>query len=275
MVTHIVSAIIPTHERGALLERALLSVMSQDRLPDEVVIVNGSIHPLADIEVRFGGEVPVIVLEQGMCAGASAARNAGALQARGTYLAFLDDDDEWLPPYISTVLATAQDHNADVVCTDFVARNSRGVDVREKSAPMQLLADEFIRHNAGLRGSNLFIRKSVYHAVGGFDVNLWSLNDLDIAIRLSHASGICYRPLNTPLVRFNNHDGPRLSTPCSKKKSDGVRSFYEKYSPVMTESQRRHFQWWVRSMWCVDENGNITGDASEAADGTDRSRPIT
>lgn len=96
----LVSAVIPTRSRPTLLACAIRSALRQtwSRL-EVIVVVDGPdlatetlLGSLADPRLR------VVFLPQS--SGGSAARNAGVRAARGEWIAFLDDDDEWLPEKI-------------------------------------------------------------------------------------------------------------------------------------------------------------------------------
>ena len=93
----LVSVVIPTWNRGALLERAVRSALGQEETERAEVLImdDGStdgteerIRGLGDERIRY------FRLEHG---GACAARNRGAEEARGEYIAFLDSDDTWRP----------------------------------------------------------------------------------------------------------------------------------------------------------------------------------
>ena len=95
----LVSVVIPTHNRADLLDAALLSVMAQEGIGTEfeieiLVIDDGSTDRTPDL-VR--GYPDVQYYRGEVSRGTSAARNRGVTEARGQYVAFLDDDDTWLP----------------------------------------------------------------------------------------------------------------------------------------------------------------------------------
>lgn len=90
------SVIIPTYRRPALLLHALRSVVEQLQAGDEVIVVDdggGDEETRRTVE-RFGVGVRYLCTPH---LGAGAARNAGVRAATGDTVAFLDDDDEWLP----------------------------------------------------------------------------------------------------------------------------------------------------------------------------------
>jgi glycosyltransferase involved in cell wall biosynthesis len=98
----LISAIVPTYRRPALLDRSLGSVLAQTWRPLELVVVDdesGDETP-AVLEAFAARAREADVAYQWLTqtnAGAGAARNAAMAKARGRWLAFLDDDDEWLP----------------------------------------------------------------------------------------------------------------------------------------------------------------------------------
>lgn len=101
----LVSVVIPTRRRPALLARAVASVLSQthDRL-EVVVVVDG---PDRETVERLGhfNDSRLRVVELASSRGGSLARNAGVAAARGDWVAFLDDDDDWLPEKLERQLA--------------------------------------------------------------------------------------------------------------------------------------------------------------------------
>ncbi|HUG49112.1 MAG TPA: glycosyltransferase family A protein [Candidatus Limnocylindria bacterium] len=93
----LVSVVISTRGRAELLLRAIGSVLAQTYgLLEIVVVVDG---PDEETELALGGVHDDRLRWQvnGQSVGGSEARNVGVRAARGEWVAFLDDDDEWLP----------------------------------------------------------------------------------------------------------------------------------------------------------------------------------
>lgn len=103
----LVSVIIPTTRRPKLLMRALASVLGQTHGELEVIVVVDGPNPetLAALEGVVDPRVRVLQNQESL--GPGMARNLGAGQARGEWIAFLDDDDEWLPLKLELQLAGA------------------------------------------------------------------------------------------------------------------------------------------------------------------------
>src|SRR5271156_6668753 len=95
----IVSAVIPTRGRAELLCRAVRSALAQTLREIEVVVVIDGEDPATSIALdelaQQDGRLWVLAL--GASVGGSDARNRGVDAAAGEWVAFLDDDDEWLP----------------------------------------------------------------------------------------------------------------------------------------------------------------------------------
>src|SRR4029450_3547771 len=183
-----VSVVIPTCDRPLFLERALQSVCEQERLPEEIIVVDDG-APYAALETRNAVEKfrrRALRLVSNTCSkGASGARNSGAALASGTVLAFLDDDDEWLPAYLSTPIRRFESEALDVMCTDLLYRYDDASERPGMNAPDALVVNAFPTRNPGLIGSNLIIRPALYRALGGFDESLRTSEDMDFGIRLS------------------------------------------------------------------------------------------
>ncbi|HLJ60364.1 MAG TPA: glycosyltransferase family A protein [bacterium] len=187
MVRPLVSAIITTHNRAGLLAEALSSVYAQERRGElfelEVIVVDdASSDDTPAVVARF----PATYLRHGVNRGAAAARNTGVEAGRGAYVAFLDDDDLWLPSKLRTQVPVLEAHaDVGVVYSSFVLTQ----DGREKEWPVfgpsgdifdQLLMGNFIAMMTTL------VRRSALLQVGGFDVELASAEDYDFWLRLSH-----------------------------------------------------------------------------------------
>jgi glycosyltransferase involved in cell wall biosynthesis len=99
--------VIPLFNKEQAIGYSIQSVLRQDTPPNELIIVDdGSTDRSAQIVTELlsgsGGNISWRIISQEQ-AGVSAARNKGATEARGRYIAFLDADDEWLPGYLSEI----------------------------------------------------------------------------------------------------------------------------------------------------------------------------
>ncbi|MCB9779941.1 MAG: glycosyltransferase [Alphaproteobacteria bacterium] len=235
-----ISVVIPTRDRPGLLPRALRSVAAQVRPPDEVVVVNDGGQPL-----RLEG---ARIVEAGPGAGAGIARNVGAAAARCAWLAFLDDDDEWHPAYLEEAEACSRD--ADLVLTAFTKVRANGEVLPEKVPPERLETSDVLVRNPGLRGSNLFIRRSVYLGLRGFDETLACAQDLDLAVRLADARLRVHRNCERR-VNFHAHAAARISTP-SPLNAYGNRTYLARQGRRMAPAQVAAFRARTRKLFGTD-----------------------
>lgn len=105
----VVSVVIPTLGRDSL-RAALDSARTQQGVDVDIIVVNDSGQPLVG---DLGAHVRVI--DTPGRTGSAAARNAGLAEVRGDFLAFLDDDDTWLPGHLSTAVdALTAQPDADI-----------------------------------------------------------------------------------------------------------------------------------------------------------------
>lgn len=103
-----VSVIIPTYNRAHLIGRAIQSVLNQTYQDFEIIVVDdGSTDNTDEVVKDFGDERIGYIRHKGNKGGA-AARNTGIRAAKGEYIAFLDDDDEFLPNKIESLLPPLQ-----------------------------------------------------------------------------------------------------------------------------------------------------------------------
>lgn len=255
-----VTAIVPTCNRPVMLERALRSIAAQELVPTEVIVVNdagGHYENATRRVVEKCGPENSIVFNNWHAKGASGARNTGADLAIGEFLAFLDDDDEWLPSYLAEAFSSIALNDFDMICAGLYCQFDDGVDRLGKTGPERLLQELFLTRNPGLVGSNFIIRRSLFRDIGGFDESLPACNDIDLGIRLSLYGNVKYERLPKRLVRIYQHGGERLGTRGGEAMRVGVRRFYELHAHRMTETQREEFCSNVHRFWGLDERGLV------------------
>jgi glycosyltransferase involved in cell wall biosynthesis len=117
-----VSVVIPTLRRPKLVTKAVESVLTQTMRDLElIVVVDGPDPATAEALAQIRDE-RLQVIQNAASAGPGKARNIGGAAARGTWIAFLDDDDEWLPEKLERQLAAAgpPDQRLIVTCLNHI-----------------------------------------------------------------------------------------------------------------------------------------------------------
>ncbi|WP_055531170.1 glycosyltransferase family 2 protein [Streptomyces graminilatus] len=110
-----ISVIIPTADRPGPLHRALRSLARQTFRDFEVIVVRDGGPPVRTVVDSWKRDLPVTLIDTDPRRGVSHARNTALAAARGEYVAFLDDDDVYLPQHLATAHRALQAGHADVV----------------------------------------------------------------------------------------------------------------------------------------------------------------
>lgn len=206
MLEALVSVIIPTYNRGYCIAESVKSVLAQTYSKLEVIIIDdGStdntkevVEGLADDRIRY------CVLERNI--GPSKARNIGVSMARGEYVAFQDSDDIWDIKKLEKQMQLFHEGVGAVFCdfdyTEYGVIHTLfdGEDIKSciEQTPLPLLAKKNV-----IGTPTVVIRKDIYDLVGGFDEEIYSFEDWDIAVKLSeHTMLSC---VNESLVHVNKH----------------------------------------------------------------------
>lgn len=109
--TDTISVIIPFYSRKDWLEEAIESVLEQTLLPDEIIVVNdGSKEDISTIELKYINKVKFVYQTN---KGSASARNTGIKLSTGTYVAFLDSDDLWLPKKLEIQLKYMKENDLE------------------------------------------------------------------------------------------------------------------------------------------------------------------
>lgn len=190
----LVSVIVPTYRRPQAVVRAVESVSRQTYRQLEIVIVDDNGADTADqfatraaLAPAIGaGRVRYIVHETN--AGANAARNTGIRHASGSFLALLDDDDEWVPEKIAKqVPVMSADERIGVVYGRTLIRyDDLGIQYSTRpSLSGNIHPQQLIENYVGAMSTVLIRRAAVIDQP--FDENLPARHDYDLWIRLSAA----------------------------------------------------------------------------------------
>jgi glycosyltransferase involved in cell wall biosynthesis len=209
-----VSVVIPTWDRARSFGRALDSALAQTEPDFEVVVIDdGPSSDAAERVVRDRADARVRYIKLPAHRGVSAARNAGVLAATGTYVAFLDDDDEWLPEKLQRQLETIEGAD-DSVGAVYTARFT--VDESTGRCTTTRFAQSFRPGDGNtVTTSSILIKRDCLTQAGPFDDELEAGEDYDMWIRVFQRSRFVY--LDVPLVKYYVHPGS-ISSDYRKKR---------------------------------------------------------
>lgn len=189
----LVSAIIPTRDRAGLVGRAVASALAQTHAPLEVIVVDdGSTDDTPAVLAAFcEPRLTVVRLDPGR--GVSAARNAGLAVARGTYVALLDSDDEWLPAKTARQVAFMREKGLAISQTrEIWMRGGRRVNPGNAHAKPDGFFFEKALERCLVSPSTVLCTREFFQEVGGFDEGLPACEDYDLWLRalLRHPVGL-------------------------------------------------------------------------------------
>jgi glycosyltransferase involved in cell wall biosynthesis len=196
-----VSVIIPVYNGAATLATAIDSALAQDFAGEfEVIVVNdGSTDSSAAVIDRYRGRIKAVARDNG---GLSAARNSGAAEASGEYLAFLDADDLWMRDKLDlTVRALDRKPGAVLVYSDAVQVDESGAEispgfVSPALARAPTMAD-LLERWWPILPSAAIVRRRIFDQLGGFHAPMRSYEDMDFWLRARELGEFEYvaRPL--------------------------------------------------------------------------------
>jgi GT2 family glycosyltransferase len=209
--------VITTCNRPLLLPRALASALRQSYDRYDVVVVDDCSDLPVVIEPPTGRTVTLFRTPRRL--GFAGAINFGASRAKGRWIAFLDDDDEYEPELLRRTherLGTAPPQRQFSWCTTvFVHYDGTDYPVREtvRSFPEKFESENELLMTTTSVGSGygLAVNRKVFHDLGGFDErNFWAIADTEFFFRLIAAG---YRPtvVSEPLMRVHRHGGPKMT----------------------------------------------------------------
>ena len=198
----LLSVIVPAWNREETIVRAVESLRSQTLTNFEVVVVDNGSTDATISRVRSMSDERLRIVSLPENVGPSAARNAGAALARGTYLGFLDSDDEVEPEWAASLVATFDDPRFAVACCGY--HSTRGGDVLP--ADLGRAFGPFVgRFQAGA----FILRRDVFELVGGYVDRLWYGENTEFALRVTAWCVENNRDIaSIPRVLMRWHQGP-------------------------------------------------------------------
>jgi glycosyltransferase involved in cell wall biosynthesis len=184
------SVVIPTLNRLELLKQTVNSVLAQTYSNYEIIIAdNGSTDGTMNYLESFGGGVRVVYQPK---KGPGTARNSGVAQAKGQYIAFLDNDDIWLPWTLAIYHEVIQRHQPSMIFGATIEFHDKMPNVERASLIAECFHDYFETANDPqfIGSSMIAVRRNVFERVNGFDESLFLHEDHDLLLRLGTSPGL-------------------------------------------------------------------------------------
>ena len=189
-----VSVVMPLYNRARTVGRAIDSVLKQNFVDFELIIVDdGSTDDGAEV-VAGVGDKRIRLIRLGQNRGGNAARNHGVREARGRIISFLDSDDEYLPNKLQTIVDTF-DANPGLgglidsfrkLYPDGRSKDCRNPRIRDRDALLEALFDRRLWKST----PSISVTPADAAAAGLFDEQLKRRQDYDFLIRLIRSAEV-------------------------------------------------------------------------------------
>jgi glycosyltransferase involved in cell wall biosynthesis len=208
----LVSVVLPTRDRLGLLRRAVASVRAQTEQRFELIVVDDASTDgtQAYLESLPAADGRIRVVRNAVPGGGGGARNEGLRLSRGEWIAFIDDDDEWMAHKLERQLQTLSSNATAVACScSYLVRSAaRGWRVMPPRANASL--QQLLMYNCLGGASVCLCSSAVLRNIGGFDARLKAAQDLDLWVRLRQQGDVAV--CTEALVVHRAHTGPRITT---------------------------------------------------------------
>lgn len=258
----LVSAIITTHNRLPLLKRAIDSVRSQTYTNIELIVVDdGSTDGTREYCENQSFSYIYIAHNQrpaSVIGGGNYARNVGVKAAQGEYVAFLDDDDAWLPEKIEKQVALIESKDCELVYggVRYEQISVEGVSYQDSVHPESFQGDmshRILLTTATTTTSNILARRDAVIEAGMFDVSLAFWQEYELLIRMAQRKPFYFVSEPTFLFRQDSIDPHRI---CNKFFGwrESVRRIHHKHRNLYAQLNL-HERMLVRRMLLRDAAG--------------------
>ena len=242
-----VTGIITTYARAtSVLERAIKSMLAQTHPLAEILVVddNPDDSPMSEAvrELCLSYDEVTYIKQDGN-RGACAARNLALERAKGEFVGFLDDDDEWLPEKTEKQLKRFEEAGEDaglVYCHGWAVIDETGereLYYNSVSSGPEISYDEILGYDYIGSTSNPLIRKSCLDTVGGFWEAQPARQDYELWIRIGRSSRLICDP--EPLFLYHKHAGEQI-TKDRRKSYTGFKNIYQRYYEDYKKRPRAH-----------------------------------
>lgn len=234
--------------------------MQQTLAPDELVIVADS-RPFSEEEQRtlrrLLGTLPLRILHNSRVPGVAGAWNTGLEDIRtrhqNTYVAILDDDDEWDAEHLECCMQMASSGTTDADIVVSGLRLIKNGTELPREPLTTLFIDDFLVGNPGWQGSNTFVHIRALIRAGKFTEGLSSTNDRDLAIRLLSLTPLTIRFTGRMSATWHLGREPHtLSLAPTSEKRSALQHFLSLHGHRMSATVRSRFEERCRQLFEVE-----------------------
>ncbi|MCK5111900.1 MAG: glycosyltransferase [Thermoplasmatales archaeon] len=220
----LISVVIPTYNRPDFLKKAVETVLNQTYENLEILIIDDASPVDNQKNINNFDDSRIMYFKNKTRRGAPYSRNVGIKNAKGRFIAFLDDDDEWMPHKLEEQLKAFDDPAVGlVVCHSLDKRFDR----ERISKPIENIIYKDLLKSFNLSStSSYLVRKELFDEIGFFDLGLPSAQEYDLALRISKNHAVKTVP---DILMIQNASEGQISENWTKK-IRGIMALYKKYA---------------------------------------------
>jgi len=201
----LISIIIPTFNRSSRLTVAIESVFRQTYQFFELIVIDdGSTDHTEEVIKSYDNRVRYFFQQH---QGVSAARNVGIEKSKGSYICFLDSDDEWVPEKLATQVRLVRSNPRIKICYTDEIWIRKGVRVNPKKIHKKYSGWIYQRclPLCIISPSSVMIHRDVFDKAGMFDPRMTVCEDYDLWLRISHFYPITFIPQKL-IIKHGGHN---------------------------------------------------------------------
>lgn len=231
-IKNLVSVVIPTYKRADLVKRAIESVLNQTYNDIECILVSDN-EPgdefsikLKEIILPFYSNEKFRFVQQTNHKNGAAARNLGVKNAKGEYIAFLDDDDWWELNKIETQIDFIGIQNKNCAVVSSLVKFYKGDSVIRKSLPYTdgNIYFDILSRQTDVTTCSVLIKHEAFDEIGGFDESLSRHQEVQLLSFLTYKYELKLCPEYLTNVNYDTVENkPKLDS-IIKIKSDFYKS---------------------------------------------------
>ena len=239
--TPLITVYMPTWNREALTIRAINSVIRQDYIHWELIIIDDFSSSFEKLQA-FVAELKdprITYIRNEFNSGACAVRNQAIKMAKGYLITGLDDDDEWLPTRLSSFVAYQYklETHAFLYANDYLCESNSYQNLSELKDYPKPAYKKSLFDKRNIIGNQILtltdrLRKTL------FDEHLSAAQDYDAFYRLAETYGDPFKLDDITQVLYVNHGEVRIT--CSGRKFAGYLDFYRKHKSKLDASSRKY-----------------------------------
>jgi len=233
-----ISVIIPTYKRSERLGKAIDSVLNQTYENVEIIVVDDN-NPDSQYRKttesfmkKYEDNIKVIYIKHEKNKNGAAARNTGIKQSTGHYIAFLDDDDYFLPEKIEKQ-ANFLDNNEEFDGVYCGKKKKERIIIPQYAGNLTL---KYLKGEIPIGTSTLMIKREAVFALNGFDESFFRHQDIEFLLRFFEHYSLGY--VKDTLLVMGDNDGENMVK--GKKLDELKKKFLQTFSYKINQINAQH-----------------------------------